>query len=118
LGAPAQDQTPQPGQPTQARVWIQNQGNTEAVPVSIRNVAADVAPLRVEVTGVPTVTIGSGSVVQARVTRQPWEYENVSIPPGQDAAVLLSAAGADGWEATGVVIPVQAGTLVVMKRPR
>ena len=117
LGAPAQDQTPQPGQPTQARVWIQNHGNTEAVPVSIQNVAADVAPLRVDV-GIPTVAIGAGSVVQARVLRQPWEYEDVSIPSGQDPAALLGAAGADGWEVTSVVIPVQAGTLVVMKRPR
>ena len=30
-----QDRTLTPGQPTQARVWIQNQGEREAVPVNI-----------------------------------------------------------------------------------
>ena len=55
--------------------------------------------------------------MQDRAARQPWEYQNVNIPPGQDL-VALNAAGADGWEATGISFATSSGTLVVMKRPR
>ena len=116
-GTPAQDRTQQPGQPTQARVWIQNQGNTEAVPVSIQNVASE-SLLRVQVTGVPIVTIGPGSVVQARIARQSWEYRAVSITAGQDPVTVLNSAGVDGWEATGLTFPPAGGTVVFMKRPK
>lgn len=116
-GASAQDRTQQPGQPTQARVWIQNRGNTEAVPVSIQDVASE-SPLRVQVAGTPTVTTGSGSVVQARVARQAWEYRDVSITAGQDPAAVLNGAGVDGWEAIGLAFPSAGGTVVLMKRPK
>jgi hypothetical protein len=106
----AQDGTQTPGQATQAKVWIQNRGDAQAVPVTIQAMAIEAPPLRVQVTGTP--------IVQARAVRQPWEYRNVTIQSGQDPAVILSPAGADGWEATGMVVPVQGGTLVVMKRPR
>jgi hypothetical protein len=118
LAAPAQDQTQQPGQPTQARVWIQNRGVTEAVPVAIQPLASDAPPLPVEVTGIPTVSIGSSTVVQVRAAREPWEYRDINIPSGQGVASLLNAAGADGWETTGVALALQNGTIVVMKRPR
>lgn len=118
LGATAaQDRTRQPGQPTQGKVWIQNRGDTEAVPVSIQNMAREASPLRVQVVGTPTVTIGAASG-QARAARQPWEYQGVPIPSGQDPAAILNAAGADGWEATGVTIAAPGATLVIMKRPR
>ena len=117
LGAAAQDRTQYPGQPTQGKVWIQNRGNAEAVPVSIQNMESP-QPLRVEMTGVPIVTMGPGSVVQARVTRQPWEYRDVRIPAGQNPTTILNSAGADGWETTAVAISDQGGTVVVMKRPR
>jgi hypothetical protein len=112
-----QDRTLTPGQPTQARVWIQNQGEREAVPVSIQNMAS-AQPLRVEMTGVPTVTLGLGSVVQARATRQLWEYQAVRIAPGQNPSVILNSAGADGWETSGVALTDQGATVVIMKRPR
>ena len=115
--ASAQDGTQQPGQSTQARVWIQNRGETETVPVSIQNVAS-IAPLRVELTGDPVVTLGTRSVVQTLAARQPWEYRSLRVLLGQDPAPALNAAGADGWEATGVALTDQGGTLVVMKRPR
>lgn len=118
LAALAQDQTQQPGQPTQARVWIQNRGVTEAVPVAIQPLASDVPPFRVELTGTPTVTIGSSSVVQVREARGSWEYRDINILSGQDVASLLNAAGADGWETTGVALAFQNRTIVVMKRPR
>jgi len=106
----AQDGTQKPGQATPAKVWIQNHGDAEAVPVIIQTMAIEAAPLRVQVIGTP--------IVQARPVRQPWEYRNVTIQSGQDPAAILNPAGADGWEATGMVVPVQSGTLVVMKRPR
>ena len=111
-----QDGTPQPGQPTQGKVWIQNSGETEAVPVSIQDMASEAPPLRVQVIGTPTVTIGARS--EQAGGRPLWEYQDVTIPSGQDAAGLLNVAGADGWETTGVTVATQAGTVVVMKRPR
>ena len=113
----SQDRTLQPGQPTQAKVWIQNRGEAEAVPVNIRN-DSSAPPLSVQVMGVPTVAIGSGSFVQARTARQPWEYQTVRISAGQDPTAALNAAGADGWDTTGVTLAEQGRTIVVMKRPR
>ena len=114
----AQDRTVFPGQPTQARIVIQNQGPTEAIPVSLEAVSADVQPLRVQLAGNSTVVLTPESVVRARPVAQPWEYETIRVPSGQDPAASLNAAGANGWEATGVALPTQGGTLVVMKRPR
>jgi hypothetical protein len=113
----AQDRTAQPGQPTQARVWIQNQGDVEAVPVSIQTMSSGAPPLRVQVVGTPTVLIGAATG-QARAGRQVWEYQNLTIPAGQDPTALLNAAGGDGWETTGLTLAVQGGTVLVMKRPR
>jgi hypothetical protein len=50
-----------------------------------------------------------------RAARQPWEYQEVTIPSGQNAAAILNAAGADGWEAVGVTVAQQGGTLVGRK---
>jgi hypothetical protein len=112
----AQDGTAQPGQPTQGRVWVENRGDKEAVSVSIQNMAEEAPPLRVQVIGPMAVGAASG---QARGERRPWEYQDVTIPAGQSPAAVLNAAGADGWEATGVAVPIQGGgTLVVVKRPR
>jgi len=110
----AQDGTVQPGQPTQARVWIQNQGQEEAVPVRIETTAQ---PLRVDLTTIPTVTIAAGTALLTRAARQPWEYRAVRIAAGQNLDNVLNAAGADGWEATGTAITDQSGTIVIMKRP-
>jgi hypothetical protein len=110
----AQDATLQPGQPTQARVWIQNQGEEEAVPVRIETTAQ---PLRVDLTTIPTVTIASGTALLTRAVRQPWEYRAVRIAAGQNLDNVLNAAGAEGWEATGTAITDQSGTIIIMKRP-
>jgi hypothetical protein len=99
----AQDRTAQPGQPTQARVWVQNREN-EPVPVRLQ--------------GTPTVALGSASVVQARMVRQSWEYRGIRITPGQDLMTLLNNVGVDGWEATGLVLPNASETLLLMKRPK
>jgi hypothetical protein len=116
LTTSAQDRTLQPGQPTQGKVWIQNRGDNEAVPVIIQNGLSGL-PLQVQVTGSSIVTTASGSVVDARLTRQSWEYRNVPIAAGQDAAAALNAAGVEGWETTGIVLPEQGRTVVVLKRP-
>ena len=116
LSASAQDRTPQPGQTTQGKVWIQNRGDSEAIPVILQN-GGSAPPLRVQVEGTSTVTISPGSVVEARVTRQTWEYRTVTIPSGQDPAVLLNASGSEGWETAGVTLTDQGRTIVVMKRP-
>jgi hypothetical protein len=98
-------------------VWIQNQGEKEAVPVSIQNVAPG-SLLQVQVTGNPLVRIGPGSVVEARIARQSWEYRTLAVPAGQDPVAVLNGAGVDGWEATGLTVPATGGTIVFMKRPK
>jgi hypothetical protein len=115
--AAAQDRTAQPGQPTQGKVWIQNRGRAEAVPVLIQDVAGEAPPIRVQLTGTPTVAIGSPSGLVG-AARQQWEYQGVMIANGQDPVTLLNRVGAEGWEVTGLATAVQGGNLVVMKRPR
>jgi len=109
-----QDSTLLPGQPTQARVWIQNQGEEEAVPVRIETTAQ---PLRVDLATIPTVSIAPGTALLTRAAGQPWEYRAVRIAAGQNPENALNAAGAEGWEATGNAITDQSGTVVIMKRP-
>lgn len=83
IGSAAQDQTRQPGQATQARVWIQNRAIAEAVPVTVHN-DADNRPLRVQITGTPTVAIqpgpGGDHVMPTRAARQAWEYRASASP--------------------------------------
>ena len=110
-----QDSTLTPGQPTQARVLILNRGDAEAVPVSIESAAQ---PLRVDLATVPTVILAQGTLVQTRAARENWEYRGVRVQAGQNAAALLSAEGADGWETAGFTLPDQAATIVILKRPR
>ena len=116
LAAPQQDGTAVPGQSTQARVWIQNRGAAEAVPVALQRQASDAPPLRVQVTSAPATTITG--VVQTRSVRQAWEYRTLSVANGQDITALLNAAGTESWEASGIVFSTPNGTNVVMKRPR
>jgi hypothetical protein len=107
-------QTAQPGQMTPARVWVQNRGDGEAVPVAVREVHLD-KPLTVHVSnGEP----GSGDGVQTRTARQSWDYETAEIPAGKDAAALLNARGALGWEAIGTLNVAADKTTILLKRPR
>ena len=109
VAAPGQDYTGRPGDPTQAKVWIQN----TPLSVEIQNVP------RVEVSGVPTVTLSAGTVVQAKLARQFWEYRVITIASPQDAATALGTPGADGWETTGIQFPPSAsGTSLLLKRLR
>jgi hypothetical protein len=116
LVSAAQDRTFFPGEPTQGKVWIQNRGSNEAVPVLIENGASGV-PLRVQLVGNPTVEISAGSAPM-RAGRQNWEYRDVTVPAGQDPIAMLNTAGSDGWETTGITFSDQRGTVIVLKRPR
>src|SRR5437667_12310811 len=89
-GAPAivaaPEQTLTPGQMTQAKVWVQNRGANEAVPIDLResNLAN---PLRVEViNGAPGRT---ANAVAVRVVHELWQYESVLVKPDQDPAAAL-----------------------------
>jgi hypothetical protein len=115
LAAPGQQD--RPGQIGQNKVWVENRGRNEAVPVAIQDVTTS-TPIGVQVIGTPTVAIANASVVQARLVRQAWEYRTINIATGQDASPMLSAAGADGWEATGAQVATPAGAALVLKRPR
>jgi hypothetical protein len=114
LAAPGQDR---PGVIGQARVFVENRGRADAVPVVLQEVMTP-SPISVQVAGTPTVALSPASVVQARLARQQWEYRTVDLEREQDPAAALSRAGAEGWEATGIQLLNRAGAPVVMKRPR
>ena len=113
LAAPAQN-TLQPGQITQARVWVQNRGRGEAVPVDLREANLD-NPLRVRiVNGEPA----QGAPIMVRVVVPLWDYRSVTLSPTQNTAQALSGEGASGWETTGIVFASAEGTTFLLKRPR
>ena len=115
LAAPGQQD--RPGLISPAKVWVENRGRNEALPVVIQDVTT-ATPIGVQVIGTPTVAIAPSAVVQARLIRQAWDYRTIAIAPAEDAARVLSAAGADGWEATGAQLATPTGTTLVLKRPR
>jgi hypothetical protein len=103
-----------PGQMTQARVWVQNRGSGEAVPVDLREVNIS-TPLRVQIVGGGD---SPSSTVAARKVRQPWEYATVAVTGAADAANALGQRGAEGWETTGIAWTVGDTTTLLLKRPR
>jgi hypothetical protein len=105
-----QDRTAAPGQPTQGRVWIQNRGVAEAVPVGIKEIDPE-ASLRVQISGTPVVHARPAPNLQ-------WEYQTITVAPDADPVAPLNKAGLQGWEITGLQLPGASGTLVVLKRPR
>jgi hypothetical protein len=114
-----------PGEPTQAKVWIENRSRTEAIPISVQDIGSDTV-MNVRVMSTPPVQV-AGSVANASpVTiagsvdhrRQRWEYQVLVIRPGQDVAAELNRAGADSWETSGSATQDATGMTFVMKRPR
>ena len=116
LAAPGQ--TAQPGQMTQARVFVLNRGRTEAIPINLQESSLE-APLRVRVVNAQSVP-GRDEPVAVRVVAPPpvWQYQTVTVAAGENMATALSPHGAAGWETTGVAIASPAGTMVLMKRMR
>jgi hypothetical protein len=117
LAAPSQTATP--GQMTQARVWVQNRGRDEALPVDVRDVNLD-APLKVQVTnGDPQYA--ATNPVQVHEVRRVWDYETIVIPADAMAnmASLLNSRGANGWETTGIAsVNTEGATTMLLKRQR
>ena len=117
LAAPSQTATP--GQMTQARVWVQNRGRSEALPVDVREVNLD-APLRVHVTNADP-QYAATSPVQVHEVRRVWEYETIAIPADAQAniASLHNTRGANGWETTGISsVNTEGAMVMLLKRQR
>jgi hypothetical protein len=114
LAAP--EQTIRPGQMTEARVWIENRGRSEAVPMDLRDVNLD-RPLKVEVMNGDPALPGSRPFGVVR-TRQLWEYKQLAISPNADVIGVLNNEGAAGWETTGITLTLQDRTILILKRPR
>ena len=113
---PAAPQTAYPGQMTQARVWIQNKGDGEAVPVDLRDVNT-AAPLRVQVVNADPAH-SAMLPVQVRLTRPAWDYAVVTVAAGEDVARALNARGAEGWEVAAITTASAQGTTFLLKRLR
>jgi hypothetical protein len=96
LAAPGQDH---PGQITKASVSIDNRGSEEAIPVVVHGIAVT-------------------SPIPVHQTRQVWEYQTIRLNASDDAARSLAALGADGWEATGVLLYDATHATVLLKRPQ
>jgi hypothetical protein len=114
VAAPPQDR---PGQPTQARVWIENRSPGEAIPVVVPGGVQIAGMPAVSVTGTTVVAFAPGTTVQTRLARQLWDYRVIAVPISGDIAPLLLSAGSDGWE-TAFSLPDPSRIVVVMKRPR
>ena len=111
----APEQTAQPGQMTQARVWIENRSSSEAIPIDLRAVNVE-HPIRVEVAnGEPGF---NSNPVNVRLARQVWEYKTIVVDSGADAVRALSSEGLAGWETTGVSFASQDRTMLLLKRLR
>jgi hypothetical protein len=111
----APEQTAQPGQMTQARVWIENRNSSEAIPIDLRAVNVE-RPIRVEVAnGEPGF---SSNPVNVRLVRQVWEYKSMVVDAGVESIRALSSEGLAGWETTGISFVGQGKTTVLLKRLR
>ena len=100
LAAPRHEQqtTERPGELTKGRMFIENRGRHEAIPVTIQDVA-------------------STSPVRVSISRQMWEYRTVALSAQDDAARVLTVHGLEGWEATGFQPTLDGRRIVLLKRP-
>lgn len=114
LAAPDQSY---PGQPTQARVWVQNRGAAEAIPVAVHSTPGD-APVRVQIAGTPSVAIASPSTLDVRRVRQTWEYQRLVTTADEDMTAELNRLGAAGWEVALQATTSRGALVVILKRPR
>jgi hypothetical protein len=115
LAAPEPEQQ-QPGQMTQARVWVQNRGRAETIPVDVREINLD-APMKVQViNGDPN--FARTNPVQVTEIRKGWEYETITLQSPDDVVKVLTPKGVIGWETTGIAFVNPGGTTLLLKRPR
>jgi hypothetical protein len=113
--SPRAQQETRPGYGSIAQMQITNRSAAEAVPVRVFNASE---PVPTTVVGVPTVALTTGSAVESRSARQRWEYQRIALVTGADPTAALNAAGADGWDAVGIVSMEPGRSAVLMKRPR
>jgi len=104
-----------PGQMTQARVWVQNRGSAEAVPVEVREWNPS-TPVRVQIVNGDSST--SIPAAPMRQVRQQWEYTTVAVEAGSDSAATLNERGKEGWETTGIAWSAGSTTTMLLKRPK
>ena len=98
--------TTRPGEPTLARVWVENRAPNDAIPVLVESIATPV-----------TTHLDSTSTVQTIAGRQMWQYRTSPLP--KDAAgESLNQFGMEGWEAVGVLPGANGGSTILFKRPR
>ncbi len=107
-----------PGEMVPARMWIENRGRGEAIPVTLEGLGELPKPLRIEVAGVPTVTLTPSTVVDTKAAFQRWDHQAITIPAGQNVEASLRAAGNDGWEAVSAQVLPNNSMFVLLKRPR
>jgi hypothetical protein len=98
--------TTRPGEPTLARVWVENRQPADAIPVLVESIATPV-----------TAHLDATSTVQTVMGRQMWEYRTVALANGANGSAL-GAVGMEGWEAVGVVQSGTTGATILFKRPR
>jgi hypothetical protein len=114
VSAPGQQATVRPGDIPRPDVFIINHGNSEAIPVDLRESNLG-QPLGVHVTNGDR----DSSPLRVSVARSTWEYRTAVVKPNDQLARTMSDLGAEGWETTGLAWPGgEAGTMVLLKRPR
>jgi hypothetical protein len=113
---------------TWGSAWAgQRSGQAEPQEVKVVNEADEPVPVRGEIVRIreplvlddrTTVALKAGTAVE--IVPPTWQYREVRVPtsPGSAASVVgaLNAAGADGWETTGLSFSSPGATIVVMKR--
>jgi hypothetical protein len=117
VAAPDQT-TPYPGKMTEGRVWIQNRGSTEAIPIDVREVNIE-RPLKVQVVNGLTFEQYARDPVNVRIAANPnWEYKSIMVDSGADPVPALNREGTAGWETTGIVAQGQGKMSLLLKRMR
>ncbi len=116
VSAPGQQTTIRPGDIPRPDVWVTNRGNSEAIPVDLREANLG-QPLGIRVlNGDRTTSIPAVRVSSAQTT---WEYRTAAVKPDDQLGRAMTELGAEGWETTGIAWPGGDGaTLLLLKRPR
>jgi hypothetical protein len=109
--------TARPGEIPRADVWVKN-ATSEPLPIDIREVHTS-APMQVVLmNGEGSISAAAAAPIRVRVLPQTWTYRSMTIAATSDPASALQAAGADGWETTGLSWTRGQDTVILLKRPR